>query len=204
MIERVVLATRSSGKLRELRQIFHGSGISVFDLTEVGATPVFEEDELESSETFEENALAKARFFFDRVRCPVVADDSGLEVVALGGRPGVRSKRWSERPDLIGTALDEANNSRLLEELSGRTDRRARYVCVAAYVDERGELSCRGEADGTILTEPRGHGGFGYDPYFYSSELGATFAEAAPVAKDRISHRGRAFRALLNALRERG
>lgn len=200
----IVLATRSAGKLRELREIFRGSGFTVKDLVEAGVALSAEEDELESAGTFEENAAAKARFFHARLGRPVVADDSGLEVFALGGRPGVRSKRWSERPGLEGLALDAANNARLVAELSGKRDRGARYVCVAWYVDDRGELGRRGEAEGTIVMEPRGTGGFGYDPFFLSSELGVTFGEAASEAKERVSHRGRAFRALLSALQERG
>ena len=200
----IVLATRSAGKLRELRPIFSGSGFTVKDLGEAGLPPSSEEDELESADTFEENAAAKARFFHARLGLPVVADDSGLEVIALGGRPGVRSKRWSERPDLHGLALDAANNARLIDELKEKRDRRARYVCVACYLDDRGELIRRGEVEGTIVAEPRGTGGFGYDPYFLSSELGVTFGEAAIEAKERVSHRGRAFRALLSALGERG
>ena len=178
----IVLATRSAGKLRELRRIFHGSGFTVEDLAEAGVAPSAEEDELESADTFEENAAAKARFFHAGLGRPVVADDSGLEVFALGGRPGVRSKRWSERPDLHGLALDAANNARLVEELKGKRDRGARYVCVACYVNDGVELSCRGEVEGRIVAEPRGSGGFGYDPYFLSSELGVTFGEASAGA----------------------
>ena len=102
------------------------------------------EDGLEQFETFEENALAKARYFFERAgRRPTVADDSGLEVVALGGRPGVRTKRWSGRTDLSGRALDGANNAKMLSELAGVADRRARYVCVAAYIDGSGRACVR-------------------------------------------------------------
>lgn len=162
---------------------------------------------MESFATFEENALAKARYFFERSGgMPTIADDSGLEAVALGGAPGVHSKRWSGHDDVEGKALDEANNNALLAALKDETDRRARYVCVAAYVDARTELTRRGETTGVIRHEPRGPNGFGYDPYFVSSELGLTFAEIAPEKKERVSHRGRAFRALLHALeaRQRG
>ena len=200
----LVLATRSPGKVRELRELFRGAGIEVMDLADAGVPASPEEEDLESGETFEENALAKARYFAHLLRRPVVADDSGLEVVALGGRPGVRSKRWSGRSNLDGEALDAANNERLLSELKGSVDRRARYVCVAAYVDERSELSVRAATEGTILAAPRGEGGFGYDPFFLSSELGMTFGEASLADKERVSHRGRAFRGLLTALEERG
>ena len=202
-VEPLLIATRSSGKLRELRALFRGVGIAVVDLVEAGLPVSNEEDDLESADTFEENALAKARYFAVHTKRAVVADDSGLEVEALGGQPGVRSKRWSGRADVVGLALDEANNARLLEALHGATNRRARYVCVAAFVDGATELTGRGDAGGVILDRPRGRGGFGYDPYFLSDELGKTFAEASVEEKERVSHRGRAFRALIAAVQSR-
>ena len=202
-VESFLIATRSAGKLRELRALFRGVDISITDLEEAGIEPSAAEDELESAETFEENALAKARYFARLSGQPVIADDSGLEVEALGGRPGVRSKRWSGRTDLTGERLDEENNRRLLEELAGATNRRARYVCVAALVDGPNESTFRGTSRGVILGAPRGTGGFGYDPYFLSDDLGMTFAEASVGEKARVSHRGRAFLALVNSLRAR-
>ena len=187
----------------ELRELFRGAGVAVVDLEEAGIEPSGEEDELESGETFEENALAKARYFARLAGRPVVADDSGLEVEALGGRPGVRSKRWSGRDDLSGTELDDANNVRLMEELIGQPNRRARYVCVAGFVHGDEEVTHRGTTTGLILDHARGTGGFGYDPYFLSDELGITFGEALVEEKERVSHRGRAFRALIDALSRR-
>jgi XTP/dITP diphosphohydrolase len=203
--QQLLLATRSEGKLRELRPIFARSGYRVIDLDEAGVAPEEEDEgEVESADTFEGNALAKARYFFQRAHVPTVADDSGLEVSALGGRPGVFSKRWSGRSDVGGRALDEANNARLVSELVGTADRAARYVCVAAFVDGRDEIVRSGYVEGQILSEGRGTGGFGYDPYFFSTELGRTFGEASLEEKERVSHRGRAFRALVEALDERG
>ena len=202
-VEPLLIATRSAGKLRELRELFTRERIRVVDLEEAGIPATDAEDHLEIAETFEENALAKARYFADLTGGAVVADDSGLEVVGLGGRPGVRSKRWSGRSDLTGTALDAANNERLVLELRGLTSREARYVCVAAFVDADESFTCRGTTDGVILEAPRGTGGFGYDPYFLSRELGKTFGEATLTEKERVSHRGRAFRALLSALKQR-
>lgn len=196
----ILLATRSAGKLRELRPLFAAQGISVLDLTDAGIDESAAEDALESYDTFEGNALAKARYFHQRSGRPTVADDSGLVVDALGGMPGVRSKRWSGRDDLAGVALDEANNRLLLERLRGVVDRRAHYVCVAAYVDDRRELSCRGEVRGRILEQRTGDNGFGYDPYFFAGELGRTFGDATREEKEQVSHRARAFRALLAAL----
>lgn len=200
----ILLATRSEGKLRELRPLFAAAEIHIMDLREVRIDTSAEEVGVESFATFEENALAKARYFFERSgRVPTIAEDSGLEAVALNGAPGVHSKRWSGRDDLEGQALDDANNEALLAALKDKTDRQARYVCVAAYVDARAEITRRGETSGVIRHEPRGLSGFGYDPYFVSSELGLTFAEISRGEKERVSHRGRAFRALLNALEAR-
>jgi XTP/dITP diphosphohydrolase len=202
-VEPLLIATRSAGKLRELRELFGRAGLDVVDLAEAGVAPSTVEDDLEVAETFEDNALAKGRYFAELTRRAVVADDSGLEVPALAGRPGVRSKRWSGRTDLTGLRLDAANNARLIEELRGLTNRDARYVCVAALVDHGVERTFRGMTEGVILQEPRGTEGFGYDPYFFSTELGKTFGEASLVEKEVVSHRGRAFRALVTALRER-
>ena len=198
----ILLATRSAGKLRELRPLFERQGFEVVDLPGAGIDEDPAEDALEVFETFEENALAKAHYFARLSGLSTVADDSGLEVVALGGRPGVRTKRFSGRTDLTGVALDQANNAKLLAELTGVADRRARYVCAAAFVEGgKHELVQRGATDGVITLVPRGDRGFGYDPYFESSELRQTFGEADGDAKERVSHRGRAFRALIAELR---
>jgi XTP/dITP diphosphohydrolase len=196
----VLLATRSEGKLRELRPLFASYGIVVVDLEAAGIGESAAEDALESFETFEGNAIAKARYFHELSGRPTVADDSGLVVDALGGLPGVRSKRWSGRDDLRGVALDEENNRLLLERLRSVADRRAHYVCVAAYVDDGSELTRRGEVHGRIVDGRGGANGFGYDPYFFADELGRTFGDAPREEKERVSHRARAFRALLGEL----
>jgi XTP/dITP diphosphohydrolase len=198
----LVLATRSADKVRELRDLFNGSGHSVVTLDELRIEPTADEEFLESAHTFEENALAKARFFSRLLDRAVVADDSGLEVEALGGQPGVLSKRWSGGSDLTAKALDQANNSRLIAELSRVSggNRRARYVCAAALCDGNREVTFRGTTTGWILPEPSGEHGFGYDPYFFSDELGKTFGDASLEEKQRVSHRARAFRAMLAAL----
>jgi XTP/dITP diphosphohydrolase len=200
-----VLATRNAGKVRELRALFAGAGIAVIDLLEAGIDERAEEDELEVHDTFEANALAKARYFAARAGGrPVVADDSGLEVLALGGEPGVRSKRWSGQPGLQGAALDQANNRLLLSRLSDEADWRARFVCAAAWISGEDALVARGEVPGTIVATAAGAEGFGYDPHFHATELGRTLAEATVAEKQRVSHRGRAFAGLLGALRARG
>lgn len=202
MIERVLLATRSVGKIRELRALFaaHASDIEVIGLDEAGVDPGNEESALESADSFEENAAAKARYFHGRTGLATVADDSGLCVDALGGAPGVHSKRWSGRADLDGQALDDANNALLLMRLSGAATRRARYVCVAAFCDATRVILERGEAMGVITREPSGSGGFGYDPYFLSDDLGRTFADVTLEEKAAVSHRARAFRKLVARL----
>jgi XTP/dITP diphosphohydrolase len=200
-----VIATRSAGKLRELRPIFVECGVGVIDLVEAGVPESPAESEIEAFDTFEENALAKARYFFERANGrDVVSDDSGLEVLALDGAPGVRSKRWSGRDDLDGEALDAANNELLIRRLAGVTDRRARFVCAAAWCGRDGSMVVRGVVNGRVAEHPRGAHGFGYDPYFVADELGMTLAEATVSQKQVVSHRGRAFAELIASLRARG
>jgi XTP/dITP diphosphohydrolase len=200
-----ILASRNAGKLRELRAFFRDVGIEVVDLDEAGIEERPEEDAVEAFDTFEGNALAKARYYAGRAPGrTVVADDSGLEVLALNGAPGVRSKRWSGRDDLSGPALDAANNRLLLSRLANESDWRARFVCAAAWCRGDEFLVARGEVPGTIVAQPAGSEGFGYDPHFHATELGRTLAEATIVDKQRVSHRGRAFAALLERLRVDG
>ena len=184
---RFLLATRSEGKLRELREIFGGFGLDVVDLSTLGIPETSDKDDLEQFETFEENALAKARYFFQLSGgMPTFGDDSGMCVDALGGEPGVYSKRWSGRGDLERDALDAANNAKLVARMRGAkaeqgdqfTDT-ARYVSVAAFKDAIGEATRRGEIEGRVVSSPRGFNGFGYDPYFEAPELGGTFAESS-------------------------
>ena len=194
----LLVATRSEGKLREIRPMFQAAGLTLVSLDELGIDESDDDASLEPFETFEENAISKARYFYEvSGGIPTVADDSGLEVSALGGRPGVRSKRWAGRDDLRGLQLDDANNTALIAALDGMADTSARYVCVAAFVAVGLELTARGETTGSIVREARGSQGFGYDPYFLSSELGKTFGESSAAEKARVSHRGRAFRDLL-------
>jgi XTP/dITP diphosphohydrolase len=207
-----LLATRSEGKLRELREIFADFGLAVIDLATLGIPESDRENDLEQFDTFEENAVAKARYFFEfSGGIPTFGDDSGMCVDALGGEPGVYSKRWSGREDLDREALDAANNAKLTARMreakaaqGNGFSAAARYVSVAAFKDGVGELACRGEILGRVLTSPRGTGGFGYDPYFEAPELGGTFAESSIKNTAQGSHRARAFRALLGALRAEG
>lgn len=209
---RFLLATRSAGKLLELREIFSDYGLEVVDLSTLAIPETARENDLEQFETFEENALAKVRYFFDSAGgMPTFADDSGMCVDALGGEPGVYSKRWSGRHDLERGALDAANNAKLVSrmrvarsEQGARFTEAARYVAVAAFKDAVGEMTRRGEIEGRVLASPRGTAGFGYDPYFEAPDLGGTFAESSIANTAARSHRARAFRALLGALRAAG
>ena len=202
----LVLATRSPHKLEEIRRVLEEDpGLRILSLDEAGIPPSPEEDKIEAFDTFEENAKAKAAHFNSLCGAATIADDSGLEVDVLDGAPGVRSKRFAPMPHLTGEERDQANNEHLVKLLaSHRPHRRTgRYVCVAVLHFGMGEpMVFRGEAPGTIVLEPRGEGGFGYDPYFEDAETGRTFAELDPEQKDARSHRGKAFRALGAQLRE--
>lgn len=202
--EPLLLATRSADKAREIREILRVVGLEVRTLDELGVAPDPEEEAIESEATFRGNALAKARYFHARTGLATVADDSGIAVDALGGAPGVFSRRFSGA-DLTGIQLDLANNRTLLDALRDvpEENRGAQYLCAAALIASgRAPLVAIGSTRGLILGDPRGRGGFGYDPLFFIPALGRTFAEVDSVTKHRLSHRGRAFRALAAALVE--
>lgn len=209
---RLLLGTRSGHKVRELRSILSVARpeVELLGLHDLGLPPTDDEDAIEIHDTFADNALAKARFYADRSGLTTIADDSGLAVDALGGRPGVHSKRFSGRSDLAGAALDRANNELLLDRLADVPDERrtAHYVCAAALAAPGSRpLVVIGTCAGRIAFAPRGSGGFGYDPLFIVPDLGLTFGELPPAEKHRRSHRARAFRALaahLRASRPRG
>lgn len=198
---RVLVATRNRGKLRELRPLLEAAGYEAIDLTAAGIAESPEEEAVESHATFEENAVAKARYFAALLPgVAVMADDSGLAVHALGGAPGVHSRRWAAGMGGWAADADGANNARLVRELAGTADRSASFVCAAAWAQGGRVLVRRGEVPGRILSGPRGAEGFGYDPYFLCDELGITFAEASVEEKGRVSHRARAVAALLEAV----
>jgi len=204
---KLLVATRSAGKAREIRSLLAGLPIEVLVPGDRGLGRRPEEDELERGLTYAENAVLKARYFAERGGLPTVADDSGIEVDALGGAPGVHSARWAGA-GAQDADQDVRNNAMLVEALRGVPEARrtARYRCVLAYlerVDAPPEI-IEAVCEGRVVLEPRGAGGFGYDPYFFSPELGLTFGEAAAPAKARVSHRGRAFRALTEMLLRRG
>lgn len=187
-------ATSNAGKLAEFRLAADALGqrqAEIRPLEGIRSLPPCEED----GATFEENAIKKALHYSAFCQDFLFADDSGLEVDALGGLPGVRSARYSAE----GT--DEANNRLLLERLAGSEDRRARFVCVIALARQGGIVATfRGAVEGFLLDAPRGAGGFGYDPLFLYPPLGLTFAELDAHEKTRISHRGKALRRLFDYL----
>jgi XTP/dITP diphosphohydrolase len=200
---KLLFATRSAGKQREIRALLDAAGHEVLFPDDAGLSERPEEDALETSDTFAGNAVRKAEYFARRSGLPTVADDSGLEVLSLGGAPGVRSKRWAG-VDGTPEEVDAANNRELLRRLAGAPDRRrtARYRCVLALLAAPGAVPelFEGSCSGRILTEARGTGGFGYDPYFWSDELRKSFGEATAEEKNAVSHRARALRALLARL----
>ena len=182
---RLYCATTNPGKLREFRLALADS-FDVEALPGLGSIPVCEE----TGATFEENAIQKALCYSKHCDGLLFVDDSGLEVDALGGAPGVYSARYAG-PD----ATDEANNRLLLDRMRGVTDRTARFVCVVALA-ECGRLvrTFRGEVEGRLIEEPRGPNGFGYDPLFYYSPFSCTFGEAPLARKMEVSHRSQALR----------
>lgn len=193
----IVLATRNQGKVRELEEPLRAFGLRVVGLDAFPDLPEVEE----TGTTFEENALLKARDVSRRTGLIAIADDSGLEVDALDGAPGVRSARYSEdMPDLPGKTRDERNTMKLLAALSSARlwQRTARFRTVVAVCTPEGEtLVAPGVWEGSIACSPRGKNGFGYDPVFLDPELGRTAAELAPEEKMARSHRGKALRELL-------
>ncbi|MAC35823.1 MAG: non-canonical purine NTP pyrophosphatase, RdgB/HAM1 family [Haliea sp.] len=192
----IVLASGNAGKLAELQRILAPLGVTLRPQSDY-RMPEVEETGL----TFVENALLKARAAAAHSGLPAIADDSGLEVDALQGAPGIHSARYAE-------GGDAANNAKLLEALDGvpESGRTARYQCVLVYLRHPADptpLICNGSWEGRILAAPRGDGGFGYDPLFWVPECGCSAAELDAAEKNRISHRARASAAMLEALGQR-
>lgn len=189
---KIVLASGNRGKLAEIARLLAPLGVEIAAQSEFGV-----DGAEETGTTFEENALIKARHASEQTGLAAIADDSGLAVDALGGRPGVYSARYAG-----SDASDDANVAKLLGELDGVADRAAAFHCVACYVEPGNDeaLVARGAWHGKILEAPRGDGGFGYDPVFLDLETGRSAAELEAFEKDARSHRGQALRALVEAL----
>lgn len=194
MTRKLVLASNNAGKLREFGEMLAPIGF------ELHAQREFDVPEAEEPHpTFVENALAKARHAALLTGLPALADDSGVCANALGGAPGVYSARYAGEPK-----SDERNNQKLIAELAGHADKSAYYYCVLVFVrhaDDPQPVIADGRWDGEIVAEPRGSGGFGYDPYFLLPLLGKTVAELGADEKNRLSHRGQALRLLVEKLR---
>ncbi len=194
-MKKLVIASANAGKLRELSQLFAELDYQLYPQADFDVPEV-----AETGTTFVENAIIKARNAAQHTGFAALADDSGIEVDALNGAPGVYSARFS------GTnATDEANNALLVEKLRQvpEQQRSARYRAVIVYLRNAADPSpviCEGSWEGIILLEPRGTGGFGYDPYFYLPEQGCTSAELSAERKNKLSHRGQALRQLLEKL----
>jgi XTP/dITP diphosphohydrolase len=198
LARRVVLATGNRGKLAELAAILAGSGLEILPQSEFGIEPP-----VEDGDSFAANALIKARHAARLAGLPAIADDSGLEVDALGGRPGIHSARYAGPG-----AGDGDNNRKLLAELAGvpEAGRGARYRCAMAWVDHADDphpLVCEAAWEGRIAERPRGEGGFGYDPLFVVAGGSRTAAEMPAGEKNRVSHRGQALAALAAAVASR-
>lgn len=193
---KLVVASNNPGKMREFGQMLAPLGWETIPQKELDV-PECEEPHV----TFVENALAKARHAAACTGLPALADDSGLCVHALGGAPGVFSARYAGEPK-----SDERNNEKLVADLADKSDRRAHYVCVLVFVrhaDDPQPVIVEGEWHGEIVDVPRGLGGFGYDPYFFLPDAGATAAELDAAEKNRRSHRGRALAQLVERLKTR-
>ncbi len=190
----ILIATNNAGKLREIREILEGLSVRLVSLGDCDELP----EAVENAATFQGNAELKALHYARLSVGWALADDSGLEVDALGGRPGVRSARYAG-----GTRDDDANNAKLLRALAGvqPARRTARFRCVVALADTDGVLAtASGTLEGVIVDEARGSNGFGYDPHFFVPAVGMTAAEMTPAQKNGISHRGQAFRTVRPAI----
>jgi XTP/dITP diphosphohydrolase len=199
-IERLLVATKNQGKVAEFRELLNAQRVSVEDLCDGRGSPHVEEIGL----SFLENAQLKARSYASYFKVWSLADDSGLAVDALDGKPGVHSARWAEMHD-AGKG-DADNNALLLKQLDAVPDekRTGRFLCALALADEAGRivLTCQGSVEGRILREPRGTNGFGYDPLFFFEHLGKTTAELTSDQKHAISHRGQAMRRMVELMRD--
>jgi len=191
-MNKLIFATNNLHKLREIRQILKGK-FEVDSLQDIG----FQEEIAETSHTLEGNAILKARLIHQRYRRDCFADDTGLEIHALGGKPGVHSARYAGED-----CISENNIQKVLLELNGAKDRKARFRTIIALILDGKEYLFEGIVNGTIISDKRGHDGFGYDPIFVPDGKELTFSEMSPEEKNKISHRGRALKKLTEFLSE--
>lgn len=194
-MKKIVIATKNESKLIEMKNAFNQLPVEVLSLKDFGELP----DAVEDGKTFLDNARIKAKYFQQQIHCACIADDSGLEVDALDGMPGVYSARFAGFH-----AEDGTNNQKLLEELEkvGVNESKADYKCALVFIDNDGtEFETEGECFGKVKTTPKGRAGFGYDPYFYIEE-DKTMAQISIEDKNKISHRGKAVKKMVRLLKE--
>lgn len=183
MFNLVVLATTNQNKVKEFKQLIADFPVEVKSLADFGSLP----EVIEDGQSFDENAYKKAHHYAKILGIPAIADDSGLVVEALSGAPGVRSARYGGE-----NASDDENCAKLLKEMQGKTNRKASFTCVLSIAVPSGPaLTYEASCEGTILEQPRGSGGFGYDPLFYYEPLQRSFAELSTEEKNKVSHRGK-------------
>jgi XTP/dITP diphosphohydrolase len=194
MTKKIIFASKNEGKVKEIRHILNEINAEILSLNDVGFT-----DEIhESEDTFEGNAKIKAKIIYDRYKLPTIADDSGIVAMQLGNEPGVYSARYAGE-----NATDEDNNRKLLDRLKSFPEpHKGKFVCAAVYYFGADFIVAMGEIVGTIIKEPRGTNGFGYDPLFLPDGYDKTTAELPPEIKNKISHRYKAFNQLKNYLME--
>ncbi len=195
MKEKLIFATKNKGKLKEFKELLKESGLNyeVISLLDLQDIPEI----VESGKTFKENAYIKAKKIFDKFKLPVIADDSGIIAEALGNEPGVYSARYAG-----DNATDEENNKKLIEKLKNYSNKRAYFECVLCYINSNGEFYfTNGKCYGEIIETPKGENGFGYDPIFFIPEFNKTIAELDSSTKNKISHRGKAFKELVKILK---
>ena len=189
-MDRIVVASANAGKIREIASLL--KGVKVLGYKDLG----LDFDVEETGNTFFENALIKARAVYNKTGIPVLSDDSGLEVFALNGAPGIYSARYSAEH------TDDANIKKLLEELRDKDNREARFSCCMVYYDGKRIITETGTTEGEILKEKQGNGGFGYDPVFYSYDLKKCFGVSTPEEKNSVSHRSRALAKIIKRVTE--
>ncbi len=192
-MSKMIFATKNKGKVREVIDIFSDSGFEIISLTDLDNNIEI----VESADTFEGNAKIKADVVFEKFKVPVIADDSGISLMQLGGKPGVYSARYAGE-----NATDDDNNNKLISELESYPEPHlAKYVCASVYFDGINFITGYGEIKGKIIKTPRGSNGFGYDPYFVPDGYSRTMAELPPEEKNSISHRAKAFEELKENIR---
>jgi XTP/dITP diphosphohydrolase len=192
-VSKIIFASQNSGKILEVKSILFGTDLEIQSLIDLNDF----EDILEDGKDFEENAMKKALHVYNKYKIPVLADDSGLSVEQLDGRPGVHSARYSGE-----NATSEGNNRKLIKELNNKpAPHYAAFICFAVYYDGKNFISAEGEVKGVITLSPKGNSGFGYDPLFIPENYNRTMAELDPEEKNKISHRFIAFSRLKNKLK---